>query len=245
MTPDCPGSDDLPAGLRSRAVADPRRIWDARYADHKRHTDKLGPDPWLERWRDLLTSATGMPVLDLGCGTGRDSRYLAELGCDVVAADFSEQALRLCREAAPRARHCRVDIREPLPFDSGHFQVVVASLCLHYFPWDVTQRIVGQIHRCLWAGGFLLARLNSTRDVNYGATGHPQVEPGLFLVDGELKRFFDRPAVERLFAVGWAVRAIEERTIVRQANKVLWEVVLEKILRGSSDGKGHVFGEGT
>jgi hypothetical protein len=48
-------------------------------------------------------------------------------------------------------------------------------------------------------------------------------------VDGELKRFFDRKAVERLVGSGWAVHGLEEMTVDRYASpKVLWEVVLEK-----------------
>ncbi|HEY6838631.1 MAG TPA: hypothetical protein VI389_07815, partial [Geobacteraceae bacterium] len=103
------------------------------------------------------------------------------------------------------------------------------SLCLHYFPWHQTVDIVTEIGRCLRPGGILLARLNSVRDKNHGACGYPEVEPGLFLVGRELKRFFGREDVARLFSSGWKIHALDELTVAYHAvPKVLWEVVLER-----------------
>lgn len=41
-------------------------------------------------------------VLDLGCGTGRNSNYLAELGADVSGIDISSSAIKIARERAER-----------------------------------------------------------------------------------------------------------------------------------------------
>ena len=111
----------------------------------------------------------------------------------------------------------------------GSVGLVVASLSLHYFPWAETQAIVTRIHAALRPGGLLLCRLNSTEDRNFGATGHPEIEPHYYLVDGEPKRFFDRPAVVALFAEGWKQLSLEHfvtRKYVR--SKALWEAVLER-----------------
>lgn len=37
-------------------------------------------------------------MLEIGCGEGRDARYLLEKGYDVLATDVSEEAIRYCRE---------------------------------------------------------------------------------------------------------------------------------------------------
>ena len=59
-------------------------------------------------------------------------------------------------------------------------------------------------------------------------SGHPQIEPGYFMVGGEPKRFFDRAAVARLFADGWRTIGLEEHTIDRyERPKTAWEAVLE------------------
>ncbi len=56
----------------------------------------------LNRWIQ-----SGMHVLELGCGSGRDARFMASLGADVVATDASAQML-----GEARARAGRVTFRQ-------------------------------------------------------------------------------------------------------------------------------------
>ena len=70
---------------------------------------------WDRRWQHKLLHAHGEPssvvldaldhlapgrALDLGCGNGRASLWLAERGWRVTAVDFSTEALRQARERA-------------------------------------------------------------------------------------------------------------------------------------------------
>jgi SAM-dependent methyltransferase len=199
------------------------------------YTDRLGrvvcasADPWLERWRRLLVSPRGASLLELGCGAGRDTLYLTSLGLKVIAGDYSQEALDLCRRAAPLADIRRIDLREPLPFPDGNFPAVLASLCLHFFPWSMTVAMMAEIRRCLSPGGILLLRVNSSRDIHRCEPAPPEIEPGLFLMKGQLKRFFDRDALLRLLGAGWQIHECEELQVDRYgAAKYLWEVVLEK-----------------
>jgi SAM-dependent methyltransferase len=127
--------------------------------------------------------------------------------------------------------HCQ-DIRAAFPVSAEKINVVVASLSLHYFCWEETERLVERIRGVLGPAGMLLCRLNSTKDVNFGASGHPAIEENYYRVGGAPKRFFDRAAVDRLFAQGWRVRHLEEKVVHRYVRpKSLWEVVLEKSLQ--------------
>ena len=209
---------------------DPRLLWEARYTPSPgRNALGSGHDPWLERWLPVLDAAHGRPLLDLGCGNGQDSARLAAHGHCVMAADLSRQALRACGGVAPKTRRLLADIRDPLPFRDRAFVAMVASLSLHYHGAGRTGTILREVRRCLADDGLLLARFNSTHDQHYGASGYEPVEPGVYLVDGELKRFFDRAAVEDLFRDGWAIRNVEEMTITRYNKpKVVWEAVVEK-----------------
>jgi SAM-dependent methyltransferase len=176
-----------------------------------------------------LEDARQGSILELGCGSGRDTHYLTSLGFKVIAGDYSPAAVKTCRSHVPTADVRLIDIRKPLPFDDGTFPVIVASLCLHYFPWPETIAIMAEMRRCLAPNGFLLARVNSTGDIHYGASGHREIEPGLYDANGELKRFFDKEAVERLTGTKWHVWNREERTVHRyDSPKVVWELLLEK-----------------
>lgn len=195
-------------------------------------SDRYGADadPWLERWLPLLAErGGGAPVLELGCGAGRDSAVLAAAGLAVLGLDTSTPAIRRARARVPGGRFLRHDLRTPLPVSKGGVGAVVASLSLHYFPWRETEAVVARMRRALRPGGVLLCRLNSTRDHHYGASGHPRIGASYYRVNGERKRFFDRAAVRRLFARGWRVLSLEERVIQRyEKPKVVWEAVLER-----------------
>lgn len=195
-----------------------------------RRLDKegAGHDAWLERWIELLDGGEGS-ILDLGCGAGHDTRFLIERGLSVVAADFSDEALRLTRRAAPKASAERIDMTLGLPFPDEHFRAVVASLCLHYFPWNETVGIANNIQRCLRPGGYLLARFNSTNDEFHENAEKEEIEENFYLVKGTPKRLFDREGIEALFGEGWRIVASEERTTGRfGSEKTLWEVAVEK-----------------
>lgn len=182
-------------------------------------------DPWLERWLPLLRRSDG-PVLELGCGDGRDTATLVAAGCTVVASDRDIDALRACRARVPAARCVQLDLgAPPLPLASARFPVVVASLSLHYFAWDVTVALAAEIARCVQPSGALIARVNSTEDVHHGAAAPDEIEPGLKLFEGATKRFFDRASVEALLR-GWRIDFLEHSTIDRYDKpKTVWEAV--------------------
>ncbi|WP_420476528.1 class I SAM-dependent methyltransferase [Noviherbaspirillum sp. ST9] len=169
-------------------------------------------------------------ILELGCGNGLDTRWLAAQGfADITATDLSAEALEECARAVPSVRAVCHDVREPLPFADERFDVVIASLCLHYFAWDKTVEIVREIRRCLAPDGLMLCRLNSTRDVHHGAVGHRKIAHHFFDVRGGCKRFFDASEVDTLFADGWQRVSTAELTIDRyEMPKKVWEVILRK-----------------
>jgi SAM-dependent methyltransferase len=115
-----------------------------------------------------------------------------------------------------------------LPFAEEHFQVVIASLCLHYFPWAQTQKIVTAIRDRLKAGGVLLARVNSVSDPQFAAASGENLERNCRVIDGVFKRYFDQHDLLMLFRKGWMVQSMEEKLIQRyNRDKVLWEIAAQ------------------
>lgn len=187
-------------------------------------------DAWLEPWLPLIAErCAGRPVLELGCGTGRDTATLTRAGHHVLALDLSWVSIAAAKLRAPGAKfHCQ-DILAPFPVGEASTGVVVASLSLHYFGWADTLNLVSRIRQTLRPGGVLLCRLNSTKDVNFGATGHERLADNYYRVRGVPKRFFDRASVEALFAGGWRALSTQEAVIDRYVlAKTVWEVVVER-----------------
>jgi SAM-dependent methyltransferase/predicted kinase len=213
-----PTSDEQPIDLTAAAA---QEAWLGHGPD---------TDPWLDAWLPRIRERTAANaiVLELGCGSGRDSVVLAAAGCRVIGVDRSASAIEAARVCVPSGEFHVQDVREPFPPRAIGASVVVASLSLHYFAWEVTVALVRRIHHALPPGGVLLCRVNSINDRHHGASGHMAIEDDYYLVNGVPKRFFSEAAVDRLFAAGWHLLYREERCIHRyEQPKWVWEVVAE------------------
>ncbi len=188
------------------------------------------PDPWLNRWLPLLAECVGQnTILDIGCGDGADLARLAAAGFKLIGFDLSPQQVALAAANVPDAQIYCLDLRDPFPITTRPIAAVLASLCLHYLPWNETLAVVARIHQLLPPRGLLLCRVNSTEDHHNGASGHPAIADNYFLVDGSPKRFFDQAAVQALFAQGWRFLSLEHYTTHKyELPKTVWEAVLER-----------------
>ncbi len=121
------------------------------------------------------------------------------------------------------------DVREAFPPDVQGTGVIIASLSLHYFAWSETVALFSRIRQTLGPGGLFVCRLNSTQDINFGAAGHPEIEPNFFRVDGQPKRFFDQASVDALLSLGWDTVSVQHKVTGKYLKqKYLWEVVCTK-----------------
>ena len=95
------------ADLFGRALPD-KFDWESFYANGKRNPPFLtdSPDENLVRYFEQGNLEPGNAI-DLGCGTGRNAVYLANIGCRVDAIDLSETAIRKGRLLA---RQSEVDV---------------------------------------------------------------------------------------------------------------------------------------
>jgi SAM-dependent methyltransferase len=77
-------------------------------------------------------------IVEVGCGTGQMSLYLARAGRIVIGADLTRESLRLAAAAAQRlgierVRFVEIDLHRP-GLKPGSFDVVYASGVLHHTP---------------------------------------------------------------------------------------------------------------
>jgi SAM-dependent methyltransferase len=94
-------------------------------------------------------------VLELGCGTGTNTAWLAPTARRVVAVDVSDGMLRRARAraAAPNVAFLRHDIREPFPFADRRFDLAIIMLVLEHVP-DIAP-VLAECARVLRAPGTL------------------------------------------------------------------------------------------
>ncbi len=111
----------------------------------------------------------GAAVLELGCGTGKNTRWLASHAASVHALDFSEGMLARARAALPdeNVQFSAQDIRAAWPAPDASIDVVVVNLVLEHVE-DLTP-IFASAARVLRAGGtFYLCELHPYRQLRGG-----------------------------------------------------------------------------
>ncbi len=103
--------------------------------------------------KEAVGDVAGLSVLDLGCGTGRHTLWMAEAGASVTAIDFSEGMMEKARAkaGAERVRFLVHDLHERLPFADGSFDRVVSGLVLEHLH-DMAS-FFSEAHRVLKPGG--------------------------------------------------------------------------------------------
>jgi 2-polyprenyl-3-methyl-5-hydroxy-6-metoxy-1,4-benzoquinol methylase len=107
-------------------------------------------------------------ALDIGCGTGNYSIYLAEKGFEVTGVDISGKAISIATE---RARGKRLEIHfieaDVLRLEDsveGAFDFILDYSILHHIPLEHTKRYAEQFTRLLSKGGKLLLVCYSEKD---------------------------------------------------------------------------------
>ena len=97
----------------------------------------------------------GMAVLELGPGTGILTARLVDLGCRVLALDFSAKMIEKAQARVPRARFVQADLLGEWPDELGDelFDRILSTYLFHEFKQPVKVRLLRRLAGRLAPGG--------------------------------------------------------------------------------------------
>jgi SAM-dependent methyltransferase len=230
--------DRLVSEDRRRALADYDQMADL-YADDAA-VDPIKVSYDRPTILGMAGEVRGKRVLDVGCASGGLSEAFVERGASVVGVDLNPRLIERARGRLESRAEFRVaDIAAPMPFfETGSFDVVAASLVLHYLAdWAPPLR---EFARILRPGGVLLISTHHpTQDVMIATPPAPYFETVL-LTDTWRKggrefqvRFYHRPIsaiVDALADAGFLIERIPEP--VPDPNAFSDTAFYERIRRG-------------
>lgn len=145
-----------------------RNRWNREYARHNAipSSDRDNPSNALIAAQAQLDYESIDIAVDMGCGNGRNSIYLANMGIDVIALDFSTEAVSRTKERISRSsvggsiEVMLADITAGLPLTDDSVDLVVDSYFSchlieeaslnNYF--DEVRRILASDGKLYWAG---------------------------------------------------------------------------------------------
>lgn len=95
-------------------------------------------------------------ILDLGCGTGHESKRIASTGADVVGIDYSSECIRVARQRCKKGQFEVMDFFE-IDDGLGKFDGIFASGSIIHVRPERIDRIFAEMSEVLNDNGYLLA----------------------------------------------------------------------------------------
>jgi SAM-dependent methyltransferase len=149
-----------------RAVTEPafltstRASYDAVATDvAERWKDELAGQPLdravLATFAELVLTAGGGPVADIGCGTGRVTGHLHGLGVDVFGIDLSPGMLAIARRDHPGLRF-EVGSMTALDVPDAALAGLMAYYSTIHIPDELLPHVFAEFYRVLAPGGHAL-----------------------------------------------------------------------------------------
>jgi len=123
-------------------------------------------------------------ILDLACGTGRHTLYLAKYGFELYATDMAATGLKMAQEKAEELGLSNIHFQEhdmrSIPFTDKFFDAVICTLAIHHGTAAQIQQTVNEIHRVLKTGGTVITDMPSV--MTEGVGNGQEVEKNTYLL---------------------------------------------------------------
>lgn len=103
----------------------------------------------------------GSRALDFGCGTGRSTRFLRNLGLNVIGADISEPMLDQARALDPSGEYHLIRNNIADEFAPGSFDVILAAFAFDNMPTETKAEVLRGLRILLAIDGCLLLVVSS------------------------------------------------------------------------------------
>jgi SAM-dependent methyltransferase len=160
--------------------------WNERYREGAYH-ERTHASALLREWQPRFEIASTAPrAVDIGCGAGRNSLYLARTGWSVTALDISQVALDRLAAAAAEEKLPIVCLQADLESPSR----LPAALCVdRYYDLAVVIRytnlsLIENLKPVLKTGGYLTVELHLQTDAEVVGPRNPKFR----LAPGALRR---------------------------------------------------------
>lgn len=169
----------------------------------------------------------GTSTLEIGCGSGVSSLWLAKNGRNAAALDYTESSVELVKAAAERLELANIDVvradaTKDLPFEEKQFDYIFQAGLLEHFETDDQVNLLRN-----WAkyGKYMISMIPNASSIPY-RVGKQMMENdgtreyGLEIPKHSFKEEFVRAGitVEREYTIGseWAQRFLPKRHYIRK-----------------------------
>lgn len=171
-------------------------------------------------------------VLDIGCGTGKNSKFLEEQGYEVYGVDVSSTAIKnLNKEIKNKKRFIVKDILDSLIFDSK-FDFLLDVGCFHMIRKKDWKRYLENVRKLIKKKGVFLLRCFSEYGYNSSRFFADEYKQGL---KSPFLNFTTKKEIVKLFGTEFVIKEIKDKfwAITKEKGKTefkpgIYEIIMEK-----------------
>jgi ubiquinone/menaquinone biosynthesis C-methylase UbiE len=132
--------------------------------------------------RNALSSLSFTSCLEIGCGTGKNTKWLLEKADHITAVDLSEAMLAKAREkiSSPDVKFIQADINSDWNFTNETFDLITFSLVLEHI--EHLDHIFREVFKALKPGGYVyIGELHPFKQYS-GSKARFETEEGMHVV---------------------------------------------------------------
>jgi SAM-dependent methyltransferase len=149
-------SENLKELTSSKVYKENLEFWERAWAPVKNPYTQMPDLPYLPGIPAYLQEHKAHRVLDLGCGSGWLSIFLARQGFEVTGLDIAAQALKLgSMWAAEEQLAIKFDVGDiaEIPYAEQSFDAVVANSIFEHLTFDLAQSTMNRVKQLLVPNG--------------------------------------------------------------------------------------------
>jgi len=103
-------------------------------------------------------------ILDLGCGSGRHTVYLAKRGFEVYGIDIAKEGIKIAKEWLKKEKlkaNLKIgDIYKKLPYENGFFDAIVCVRTLNHGKIEWIRKTIKEMYRILKPNGYVFVTVH-------------------------------------------------------------------------------------
>lgn len=126
---------------------------------------------------------TDVKILDFGCGSGRNTKVMSELGYHIFAMDYNKECLELTKEKLgdyPKIEYI-LNSELEVPLEENTIDCIVAWGSMFYLSRENEEKLFAGLTKVLKKDGLLLADYRAKDDWLYGCGS--EIEPDFYQLD--------------------------------------------------------------
>jgi len=161
------------------SIAEAYNSWAKIYDTNENKTRDLDKKATIE----TLSNYHFSNILELGCGTGKNTEFLLNTAGKITALDFSDEMLRKAKEKinSPKVNFIKADLNKNWQVSDNFFDLITCSLTLEHI--ENLHHIFSQAQKKLQTGGhFFVCELHPYKQYT-GSKARYETENGVHVLE--------------------------------------------------------------